>query len=677
MAIDTVVVNNVSGNAWVRQADGSLLALRAGMRVPANAEVVTDSGANVQLQADGMDPFTVGENRQLRVSDDLANADVDPSSQAVPAQLDPEAARVLAALQAGEDPFEQLDPTAAVNSGGGDGAGGSSFTRLVSIVEATSPLALAYPKPLSPSDELPRMGGYGRSDDAVEPTTPTLKITINNDGTVTFKFSEVPVGFEPSDVNVSGGGRIENLRPDPTDPTKWVADLVVPDNYEGDIVVHVPDGSYTGTTGVPGLGDEDQITVDTLPPEAEITIDPITGDDTINKDESDGDVTITGTVGKDVKPGDKVTVTVGGKEYETTVNPDGKTWNVDVPGSELVDNDKVEAKVTTTDDAGNSTTVTTDRPYDVDVTPPEAEITIGTIAGDDVVNKAESEADVVLSGTVGKDVKAGDTVTITIGGKEFTTTVNADGKTWSLSVAGAVLLGNAKVYAKVTTEDDAGNPASASTERPYGVDTDLPEAEIAINVIAEDDVINKAESESDVTITGTVGKDVKAGDTVTVTVNGKDYTTTVNADGKTWNVDVPGSELAQDSNVHAKVETEDAAGNPASAEADRGYGVDTDLPEAEITINTIAGDDVINKAESESDVTISGTVGKDVKAGDTVTVTVNGKNYTTTVNADGKTWNVDVPGSELAPDTHVKAPAGTEDAAGNPASAEADRGYGV
>ena len=74
------------------------------------------------------------------------------------------------------------------------------------------------------------------------------------------------------------------------------------------------------------------------------------------------------------------------------------------------------------------------------------------------------------------------------------------------------------------------------------------------------------------TITGTVGQDVKAGDTVTVTVNGKDYTTTVNADGKTWNVDVPGSELVQDSNVHAKVETEDAAGNPASAEADRGYG---------------------------------------------------------------------------------------------------------
>ena len=58
---------------------------------------------------------------------------------------------------------------------------------------------------------------------------------------------------------------------------------------------------------------------------------------------------------------------------------------------------------------------------------------------------------------------------------------------------------------------------SAEADRDYGIDTTLPEAEIAINVIAEDDVINKAESESDVTITGTVGKDVKAGDTVTVT----------------------------------------------------------------------------------------------------------------------------------------------------------------
>src|SRR5690606_8547626 len=130
---------------------------------------------------------------------------------------------------------------------------------------------------------------------------------------------------------------------------------------------------------------------------------------------------------------------------------------------------------------------------------------------------------------------------------------------------------------------------------------------------------------SDVTITGTVGKDVKAGDTVTVTVNGKDDRTTIHADCKHGNVDDPGSDLAQDSNVHAKVETEDAAGNPASAEADRGYGVDTDLPEAAIPLHPIATLFPYTTLFRSSDVTITGTVGKDVKAGDTVTVTVNGK----------------------------------------------------
>jgi ribosomal 50S subunit-recycling heat shock protein/Ca2+-binding RTX toxin-like protein len=417
--------------------------------------------------------------------------------------------------------------------------------------------------------------------------------------------------------------------------------------------------------------------VDTDLPEAEIAINVIAEDDVINKAESESDVTITGTVGKDVKAGDTVTVTVNGKDYTTTVNADGKTWNVDVPGTELAQDSNVHAKVETEDAAGNPANAEADRGYGVDTDLPEAEIAINVIAEDDVVNKAESESDVTITGTVGKDVKAGDTVTVTVNGKDYTTTVNADGKTWNVDVPGAELAQDSNVHAKVETEDAAGNPASAEADRGYGVDTDLPEAAITIDTIAGDDVINKAESESDVTITGTVGKDVKAGDTVTVTVNGKDYTTTVNADGKTWSVDVPGTELAQDSNVHAKVETEDAAGNPASAEADRGYGVDTDLPEAAITIDTIAGDDVINKAESESNITITGTVGQDVKAGDKVTVTVNGKDYTTTVNTDGKTWNVNVPGSELALDDNVHAKVETEDAAGNTASAEADRDYGV
>ncbi|MCG3681523.1 Ig-like domain-containing protein, partial [Aliarcobacter butzleri] len=135
---------------------------------------------------------------------------------------------------------------------------------------------------------------------------------------------------------------------------------------------------------------------------------------------------------------------------------------------------------------------------------------------------------------------------------------------------------------------------------PVQLDTTLPEAEITIDVIAEDGVINLKESqETNTTITGTVGKDVKVGDTVTVSVNGKDYTTTVTADKK-WSVEVKTSDLLGDSDkqVEAKVTTKDSAGNEATASADKGYAVDTTLPEAEITIDVIAEDGVINLKES-------------------------------------------------------------------------------
>ena len=62
------------------------------------------------------------------------------------------------------------------------------------------------------------------------------------------------------------------------------------------------------------------------------------------------------------------------------------------------------------------------------------------------------------------------------------------------------------------------NPVGTTTPTtPIQPDTTLPEAEITIDVIAEDGVINLKESqETNTTITGTVGKDVKAGDTVLV-----------------------------------------------------------------------------------------------------------------------------------------------------------------
>lgn len=62
-----------------------------------------------------------------------------------------------------------------------------------------------------------------------------------------------------------------------------------------------------------------------------------------------------------------------------------------------------------------------------------------------------------------------------------------------------------------------------------------------------------------------------------------------------------------------------------------------------ITINTVAGDDVINVKESESDVVISGTT-THVTEGQEVTITLDGKEYTTTVDSSGN-WSFSVPSS--------------------------------
>ncbi|WP_121514283.1 Ig-like domain-containing protein, partial [Brenneria goodwinii] len=195
-----------------------------------------------------------------------------------------------------------------------------------------------------------------------------------------------------------------------------------------------------------------------------------------------------------------------------------------------------------------------------------AEVTrIATVAytADNTINLAESNQSQTVSGRVGNDVQVGDTVTVTVGDQSYQTTVTAadGGNIWSVNVPGSVLAGNSAVNATVTTTDAAGNTASANASHGYEVDVTAPEATISIDTITADNVINVAESGQTISVTGQVGANVQAGDTVTVTVGGESYQTTVNADGTTWSVGVPGNVLAGNSSVNATVTTSDAAGN--------------------------------------------------------------------------------------------------------------------
>ena len=145
----------------------------------------------------------------------------------------------------------------------------------------------------------------------------------------------------------------------------------------------------------------------------------------------------------------------------------------------------------------------------------------------------------------------------------------------------------------------AVTPNTAAALSVQVVDTLAPVASITLDAITADNIVNAAEAGATVAITGTVGGDVADSDIITLTVNGVAYTGT--STGGVFSIDVAGSDLAADTNVHASVTTTDAAGNATTATDDQAYTVDTVAPVASITLDAITADNIVNAAEAGGD----------------------------------------------------------------------------
>ncbi|KLW61974.1 hypothetical protein SK58_02682 [Enterobacter sp. BIDMC93] len=417
----------------------------------------------------------------------------------------------------------------------------------------------------------------------------------------------------------------------------------------GDLTVTA---SVTNGVGNSGSGERD-ITIDANLPG--LRVDTVAGDDVINSIEHGQNLIITGS-SDGLTAGTALTVTVNGKTYPATVLADG-TWSAAIPSADVsaLAAGTVTVNVEGQSSAGNPVTIN----HDVTVDLANVAISIDAIASDDVINAAERGADLVLSGTT-SNVEENQIVTITFGGKNYTATVDAEGK-WTATVPSADMTGlkdgDASVQVSVTNVN--GNSASAGRE--YSVDATAPS--VTINTIATDDILNASEAQSDLAISGT--STAEAGQTVTVSLNGKDYTTTVSANGS-WTLNVPAADLAglTDGSVTVTAAVSDKAGNPASV--DHTLTVDVTVPA--VTIHTVAGDDVINVAEHNQAQIISGSA-TGAAAGDTVTVTIGGQTYTTVLDAAGN-WSVGVPASVISglSDGSVTVTASVTDAAGNTGS---------
>ncbi|MFQ0836568.1 Ig-like domain-containing protein, partial [Citrobacter gillenii] len=141
---------------------------------------------------------------------------------------------------------------------------------------------------------------------------------------------------------------------------------------------------------------------------------------------------------------------------------------------------------------------------------------------------------------------------------------------------------------------------------------------------------------------GTVsGEDARAGDRVDLVINGHDYHGRVidlgnGSLGYRIAVDTAAfadnrGKVLKDVEVHASVVSQDAAGNEAVAVSTHTVHLDN-YAENGVDIRPVATDDVVNSTENRMPTMISGKVGgPDARAGDVVTVSVQGQTFTGTV----------------------------------------------
>lgn len=684
------VIKAIIGQVYVVDASGTQRLVHEGDRVYSGEEIVTGASGAVSLSLPDGKTLDIGRNSHWGEHGLQVNHNPEHDAQDI--------AAVQKAIADGADPTQVLEATAAGNDapvqleGGG---GGHTLVQLELTGQVVDPTAGFNTKGLgSPNWEinLP-VGGVGAGSASVFP--PEVQITefAGNDGFINKS--------EFHQTHLSGTSNQNHVTLTFTDSQKNTFTVEVPVNnghwnINTDLGGLVP-GNVTVVaiaTDVTGRTAEsvDHALIDITGPDINISVESVTPDNLINYAESRQPQTmIHGSVGGDARPGDLVTLLVDGKEYTGVVTDPGNgslIYTIPVQTQGLLNDPNIHATLTSVDDAGNRTTVSTEYHVDTDLSAQNA-VTIEVVANDDVVNANEFRTPTVISGVASGDAQAGDPVTLTLQGKEYHGTVFEDhGQLrYEIVVPSATLKEGAnEVQVTLVSHDDVGNEAIAVTHRTVVLDTQAHNA-LTIDDVTDDNTLNRAELFArNQLISGTVsGEDAKVGDPVQLELNGHQYSGQVIALGNNtlgYRIAVNASDFANnsipvDGNVEVKVTvtSHDAAGNLAIATGTHSVHIDN-LATNQVNIDAVATDDVVNAIEHRMTTLISGVAGGDARAGDAVTVSVQGQNYAgTVVNDNGQLrYEVALPkGTLLEGKNDVVVTLVSHDAAGNEVTALAHR----
>ncbi|MBL0475485.1 retention module-containing protein, partial [Aeromonas veronii] len=496
-------------------------------------------------------------------------------------------------------------------------------------VDVTTPLAEgSYKVDASVTDPA------GNTDTAtdngsVDVTAPVITVDApdnTNDTTPTITgTTDAPVGSTVTLVVTDANGNQQTLTATVQPGGGYSVDVTTPlaeGSYKVDASVTDPAGNTGSAT--------DNGSVDTVAPELGIDLDPIVvGDDnTVNKAEADdkASVTLNGTVSGDAKVGDTITLTLGDGSKLTTqvvVLGNGQLgFSTSTTADKLVGGSSINAEITVTDAAGNSTTKSDSEEYSLDTAAPSVVVDIV----DDKLTVGETSS---VTFTFSEKVKDFDVGDLTVEGGTVTDLKTTDGgKTWTGTFTPTPgFEGTASVTVNNGSYTDLNGNVGTGGSDTAPVDTAAPS--VVVDIV--DDKLTVGETSS---VTFTFSEKVKGFEVGDLTVVGGTVTDLKTTDGgKTWTgtfTPTPGFEGTASVTVNNGSYT-DLNGNVGTGGSDTAP-VDTAAPSVVVDIV----DDKLTVGETSS---VTFTFSEKVKGFEVGDLTVVGGTVTDLKTTDGgKTW---------------------------------------
>ena len=412
---------------------------------------------------------------------------------------------------------------------------------------------------------------------------------------------------------------------------KWEAGVPLPAGLaDGKHALSVTTTNAQGNTAT----SKAEFTLDKTPPAAATNLKLEGNDTTITSAEAKNGVTLSGSG----EAGTKVTVSIGGGKTQTASVGANGGWKVefkegDLPMPSQGNSTTSAFNVVLQDKAGNDSAVATQNVTLQGPLSPLPTPVINQIAGDDIINAAEAQGAVSVSGIA----EAGSKVNVKLGAVEATATAGANGA-WTAQLTNLSKVPDGSYDVTATASKDGRDTSTAGVHK-VTLDKTPPGLPTNIKTNGGDTTISAEEAKTGkITFTGDTPTGAQNADTVTVTWNGLSKPGTV-TNGK-WSVDfdsVPPIPAGQTSiNANVTVVAHDKAGNNSTAATQTIKVENTSAPSAAPKIDPVTADNVVNKTEAPS-VTITGTAA----AGATMTLKVDGWTAPPGIVADAQgKWSV-------------------------------------